>query len=193
MSNNSSTGGALLPLNDEALNDEALDSLFQDAIAAITGLNPRYVVRRYKAEPEAPPQFDGTWAAVGVMGIDPDQFPQQGLRKDGAYVMVHHERLEVMASFYGAKAQQAASDAYSGILIAQNREGLEAANIFYREVDRPVKAPALINGRWSNRIDVTFTFARAVERQFAILPLLEIQGAVTPGGGITSPFSVTPD
>lgn len=177
--NTSATGGTLLPVvrpETLAINDEALDSLFRNQVAAITGIYPQFVVERYSSEPLAPPPAAQTWAAVGVTEIDDDQFPAQGLQADGTYKLVRHERLGVLCSFYGPKAQQAARMLRDGVLITQNIEALLVAGIAFREASRPLKVPALINGTWSNRIDVTLTFGRAVVEIYPILTITHVAG-----------------
>lgn len=189
MSNDSSTGGYLLPTIAVPINDEALDDLFRAVISAVSGLAPRYVVRRFNAEPGAPPQFDGTWAAVGVLAIDDDDFPYHAMQADGTYRLVQHEVLQVMASFYGAKAQQAARAARNGLQIGQNRDALTAAGIVLQDVGTPIRAPELINNRWSNRIDVTFTFKRQTADTFAILPVATVIGSIKNSTGTQLPLN----
>lgn len=189
MSNDSSTGGYLLPTSSPPVNDEALDELFRAVIAAVTGLSPRNVVRRFNAEPGAPPPFDGTWAAVGVLAIDDDDFPYQAMQTDETYKLVQHEVIEVMASFYGAKAQQAARAARNGLQIAQNREVLAAAGIVLQDAGRPVRAPQMINSRWTNRIDVPLTFRRQTTDTFAILPVETVIGSIKSNTGTQLPLN----
>lgn len=189
MSNDSSTGGYLLPTSTPPANDEALDELFREVIAAVTGLTPRNVVRRFNPEPNAPPQFDGTWASVGVLALDDDDFPYQAMQTDGTYKLVQHEVLEVMASFYGAKAQQAARAARNGLQIGQNREVLAAAGIVLQDAGKPVKAPELINSRWTNRIDVMLTFKRQTTDTFPILPIVAVVGTITNDTGSQLPLN----
>lgn len=189
MSNDSSTGGYLLPTNSLPINDQALDDLFRAVISAITGLAPRNVVRRFNSEPDAPTQFDGTWAAVGVLDIDDDDFPYQALQPDGTYKLLQHEVLQVMASFYGGKAQQSARMARNGIQIEQNREALASAGIVLMNAEKPVRAPVMINSRWTNRIDVTLTFRRQIVDTFAILPITSIVGSVADETGTQLPLN----
>lgn len=193
MSRDSTESGFLLPTSTPPVNDEALDDLFRVTIAGITGLDVRRVVRRFNPEPATAPQFDGTWASVGVMAFDDDDFVQQGMRADETYRLVQHERLEVMASFYGDKAQQAARMARNGIQIEQNREALAQAGIALMYAEKPVKAPVLINNRWSNRIDVTFVFRRAIVDVYPILSIEGVDGGATTDAGLARSISVTTD
>lgn len=186
--NTSSTGGVLLPTSPTPLNDAPLDIFFQTYIASITGLAPQYVRERFTAEPATPPDFGSTWAAVGVMSIEDDQYPQQRMLEDGNYVLTRHEMLDVLCSFYGARAQQAARMARDNILIDQNREVLDAAGILFMSAAQPIKAPALIQNRWTNKIDVTFTFRRAIAETYAILPVDRALGTFGSNTGPTSSF-----
>ena len=186
--NDSSTGGILLPINDDPINDAPLDLLFQTYCASITGLALRNVRERFTGEPATPPDYGASWAAVGVMGIQDDQYPQQDLRADGSYAITRHEMLDVLCSFYGPRAQAIARMARDTILIAQNREPLDAAGIAFMSAGQPIKAPALIQSRWTNRIDVTFTFRRAITEIYAILPVARAVGAALTDGGLPATF-----
>ncbi len=175
----SSTGGILLATSAAPLNDAALDLFFQSYFASLTGLAPQFVRERFTGEPATPPDFGSTWAAVGVMGIEDDQFAQQEMREDGSYVLTRHEMLDVLCSFYGAQAQRACRAARDNILIDQNREGLDAAGIAFMSAGQPVKAPALIQNRWTNKIDATFTFRRAIAETYAILDVTSAEGTIS--------------
>lgn len=189
--NDSSTGGFLLPTNDAPLNDEALDSLFQDFFAALTGLARPFVRERFTAEPQVPPDGGATWAAVGVIAIRDDQFAQQEMQADGQYRLTRHELLDVQCSFYGAMAQKAARMARNNILIAQNRDFIDAAGIVFMSASDPVKAPVLIQTRWANRIDVTFTFRRALVDTYAILSIEGADLTIATDTGPTRAVTVT--
>lgn len=186
--NDSSTGGILLPTNSDPLNDAALDLFFRTYFSSITGLALQFVRERFTAEPATPPDFGASWAAVGVTGIEDDQYPQQELRADGSYALTRHEMLEVLCSFYGPRAQAIARMARDTILIDQNREPLSAAGIAFMSAARPIKAPALIQSRWTNRIDVTFAFRRAVVEIFDILSIERAVGTITPDTGASAAF-----
>ncbi len=176
----SSTGGVLLPAGTAPLNDNDLDVVFQGLVSSLTGLGGKWVRPRWQAEPAPPPDFKATWAAVGVIASDDDQFPVQSFIDGVGTVLIRHEQLEVLCSFYGPQAQRAARDLRDGVVINQNCEQLEPYGIRYAYTQPPVKAPAQIQNRWVNRIDVTLTFRRQIERTFAVL---SIDGA---GGDLIS-------
>jgi hypothetical protein len=187
----SSTGGILLPTGPAPLNDEALDTFFRTYLASLTGLDPQYVRPRWTGEPATPPDFGSTWAAVGVSAINDDQYAQQELRADGRYLLTRHELLDVLCSFYGARAQEAARRARNNILIAQNREGIEEAGFVFMYAAEPIRAPAMIQTRWTNRIDVTFTFRRAIEEVYDILPVERAVGSFGSNTGPSSAFDTS--
>lgn len=189
--NDSSTGGYLLPTGIAALNDAALDGLFQLLISNLSGIAPRFVRERFSAEPQVPPPSGSTWCAVGVTDIDDDAFPQQEMRSDGTYVLTNQEVLTVLCSFYGPMAQKAARMARNGIQIAQNREAIEAAGIYLKAPGKPIKAPALVENRWQNRIDVSFVFRRAIRDAYAILPVDSAEIEFNTDGGPSTSVTVT--
>lgn len=169
--NDSSTGGYLLPTSPAPANDLDLDVLFQGLIASVTGIAGNYVRPRWQPEPSDPPEFGTTWIAVGVSEIDDDQFPQQVFEGDGDYVLTRHELIGVLCSFYGPAAQKAMRTARDGLLINQNLEALLPHGILYMHAEKPVRAPALIKSRWTNKIDVTFWFRRAITETYDILSI----------------------
>lgn len=191
--NDSSTGGILLPTNQPPLNDAALDSLFQSFFSALTGIILPNVRRRFTAEPQTPPEVNVTWIAVGVSDIADDQFPQQSMNDDGSYTLVRNELLGVLCSFYGDKAQATMRRARDGIMIAQNREFIEAAGIVYMHCEAPIRAPVLVQTRWANRIDVTFTFRRRVVETYAVLNITAVAAEILTDIGLSAPIDITPN
>lgn len=173
----SSTGGVLLPTANP-INDVDLDVVFQGLVSALTGLHGQYVRPRFQGEPAAPPDFGSTWAAVGVTAFDDDQYPVQQFKNGTGLILIRNERLDVMCSFYGAKAQQAARALRDNILIDQNRDGLTPYSIAYAYAATPVKSPALIQKRWTNRIDVTLTFRRQITEVYNVLSFLTADGVL---------------
>lgn len=167
----SSTGGVLLPTSAPPANDIDLDLVFQALVAALTGLSGQFVRPRWQGEPSDPPDFGATWASVGVTATEDDQFPVQSFVDGVGIVLIRHETIDVLCSFYGAKAQRAARMVRDNILIGQNTDQLAPYGISYVWTSSPTKAPALIQNRWTNRIDVTLTFRRQVEEQYNVLSL----------------------
>ena len=177
----SSTGGILNNPN-IALNDVALDSVFQGFFASITQLTTDNVRLRWTPEPQTPPDFNATWCAVGVTEIRDDGYPYQEFIDGVGIVMHRHEYLDVLASFYGPKAQQAMRAASDGVLIVQNNEGIMSANgIVFTHYSDPIKAPQLMQNRWANRIDRTFTFRRQIQSTYDVLSIQEMDGTMTNG------------
>ena len=177
----SSTGG-ILTNSTPALNDEALDLVFQNFFSSLTGINIAYVLRRWTAEPRTPPDFGSTWIAVGVADIKDDDYPAQTFIDGVGLVVERHEMLEVMASFYGPMAQQAMRAASDSVLIYQNNEQIFATyGIIFHHYDDPVKSPQLMQNRWNNRIDRTFTFRRQIVSTYDVLSLETLNDTLTDG------------
>ena len=179
--NDSSTGG-ILTNSTPALNDADLDLVFQGLFSSLTGLAIEYVRPRWTAEPRTPPDFGATWCAIGVTDIRDDDYPAQTFIDGVGMQIERHEMLEVLASFYGPKAQQAMRTASDGVLIYQNNEQIFAQyGIIFHHYDDPVKAPQLMNNRWNNRIDRTFTFRRQIISTYNILSVTGLSDNLSSG------------
>jgi hypothetical protein len=185
----SSTGGILTNLT-PALNDDALDKALMALFSSLTGLAPQYVRQRWSPEPQTPPDFNATWCAVGVTSISDDDYPAQVFDDGTGLKILRHEMLDVQATFYGAKAQQAMRAASDGVLILQNNEGIMADyGLIFHHYDQPIKVPQLIQNRWSNRIDRTFYFRRQIISTYDVLNVQSVEGEIT-NGTLSFPINI---
>lgn len=189
--NTSASGGYLRPITPAPAEDAALDDILQAACKGITGIDGALVRPRWQAEPPNLPPQDTDWAAIGVTKKPFDTYvaeiqdgPEGG---DGETILIRHESMEALVSFYGPNCQANASVFRDGLFIAQNREQLQAAGIELVEVGDLTRVPELIKNLWFDRCDVPFEVRRAVTRTYAVLNLLSAEGVVT-SGALTSPF-----
>lgn len=192
MSNTSATGGYLVPSSTAPAEDDALDDLFADVVAGVTGLDRDQMVRpRWQRTPPAEPAIDVNWCAVGVMDSDPDANAWIGHDHagNGSDRMQRHEQIEVLASFYGPNAKGYASLLRDGLAVTQNREALYAAGIAYVEAGRIIAAPDLANQQWRRRFDITLTFRRQVNRTYPVLNLLSAEGEIATDPAASTPWS----
>lgn len=183
--NDSTTGGALLPL-DSPLTGDARDDVLQALIVGITGLDGTMVRPRW--QPVAPKQPDpGTdWCAIGITDDTPgdgvaiihDPNANGGL---GADIMIRHRQLSVLASFYGPNAAAFAEQAQDGLSIPQNLEVLQSQLMTYSNTDTIRQVPELINQQWVKRFDVPLIFRQQVRRTYAIQSLVSASVGVIPG------------
>lgn len=196
MSNDSSTGGPLLPLNTypAPLEGQALNRFLQTWVAGLTGLDGTLVRPRWQAEPPSFP-VDGTaWAAIGVTRRPSDTFPH--VRHDptgeGFDVLYRHERLAMLCSFYdlGTNGQ---ADYYCALLrdggaIAQNREILILNQFELVNFDEPIAVPVLTKQRWLYRVDMVVNLRRVIVRAYPVLNLKRAEGIIVDDEGFSRPF-----
>ncbi len=181
----SSTGGYLVP--DPALaaplEDDALDDFMHDLVAGITGLDPTLVRPRWQPEPPNMPPKDTDWVGVGIPTRRTDVFPviehdphaAGGL---GADILIRHEELDLLCSFYGPHCQAYAARLRDGLGIAQNREPMAAAGMALVSAGDPTKAPEMIKNTWVGRADLTVVIKRVISREYAVLNLLSAEGTI---------------
>lgn len=186
--NTSATGGYLVPV--EAVEaDDVLTDLFGDLVAGVTGLERNDKVRpRWQPKPPARPPKTANWCAVGVIAQIPDDNGYLKQHNDG-HQMRRHERVEVMASFYGPKARGYAGVFRDGVQLAQNRDVLRQNGIAVIEVGDAVNAADLVNNEWLPKVDVKAVFAREVGRTYQVLTFAAAHGEIVTET-LTVPFSV---
>lgn len=189
--NTSASGGYLRPINSEPAEDADLDDILQGVCKGITGIDGTLVRPRWQAEPPNLPSQDTNWAAIGVTKKPFDTYvaeiqdgPEGG---DGETILIRHESMEALVSFYGPNCQANASIFRDGLFIAQNREQLQANGIELVEVGDLARVPELIKNLWYDRCDLPFEVRRAVTRTYAVLNLLSAEGTVI-SGALNSPF-----
>jgi hypothetical protein len=178
MANDSSTGGFLLP--DGAitapLEDETLDDFLHDIVAGVTGLGGTLVRPRWQPEPAAIPSFGTDWLAFGIVSRRADSFAVEihdgsGANGAGVDILIRHEELDLLCSFYGPNCQGYGSLLRDGICVAQNREALFLAGMGLISVGDLTRAPELIKNRWVPRCDLTMRLRREIRREYAVLNL----------------------
>jgi hypothetical protein len=186
MSNDSSTGGALLPLPAPApvpIEDDALIDFFQTLVVSITGLPGDMVRPRW--QPEAPniPPAGTNWCGIGITKQKRDTFaaeihnPAVG-DTPGYDELRRHELITVLASFYGPNANSMASQFSDGMQVAQNREVLSQNNMGYVEGNDIINIPQLIKEIWYYRSDFEFIVKRQLRRFYQVLDLNSASGGL---------------
>jgi hypothetical protein len=184
----SSTGGYLLSTTTPT-NDLDLDVVFQNLIAGLTGIDGQYVRPRFQDEPTPPPTKGITWVAVGIMTSVADTYPAVAFVDGTGDVLIHHERIDVLCSFYGPKAERAKASARDGLIIGQNREVIAALGIDYIGPSNELRVPVQIKTIWTNRIDMTLTFHRQIIQTYDVLSI-ETSAGILDTDSHTTPISV---
>lgn len=170
--NTSATGGYLSPASSPApAEDAALDAILQQLIVNLTGLPGNMVRPRWQETPPQEPCLTDNWAAIGVTTISPDGYTPSITHSASGDTLTRHEKIEVLASFYGPSGQMNAAMARDGIFIDQNMEALKALGFGFVDVGPIRSVPELTNQRWRRRYDFTLTLRRKVVRVYPVLDL----------------------
>lgn len=193
----SATGGYLLPNNPPAapLEDATLDDFIGDVVAGITGLDRANLVRpRWQTDTPNLPARSVNWVAFGVMSRSADTFAveQHDPAGNGTDVMIRHEELDILASFYGPNCQGYGTLLRDGLSIAQNREQLFLAGMGLIAVGDVTKAPEMLKSAWYGRADLPFSIRREVRRVYPVLNLLSSAGTIVADNGATTSFNSEP-
>ncbi|GBU18027.1 MULTISPECIES: hypothetical protein [Methylobacterium] len=189
--NTSATGGYLAPTSPAPATDLDLDQVLQALVVGLTGLPGDWVRARWQPNDdlgeERPriPSIGTTWCAVGVTDTMRDDQPAQIHRSagDGSTILIAHETVTALASFYGPKGDGYASLMRDGLSIAQNREDLTRMGMALYDVDPVRRVPSIMNTRTRRRADLIFRLRRRVERIYPILNVLKGVGTVHADSG----------
>lgn len=203
MANDSSTGGYLAPVDAQPPpEDAALDAIFQQLVAGISGLPGAMVRPRWQPTVPKQPEANINWCAIGVSDqtmdagpaiIHQGSFDQGVLTSDGSTVvtadatpvdvvnpngqdvMYRHEDIDVLCSFYGPNAKGFAHQFADGLSIPQNIEQIKALSMAFVSVSSIRATPDFFNEQWIRRYDLTAHFRRMVTRTYAVLNILSAQ------------------
>lgn len=181
MANSSATGGLIAPVAETPpLTDDALDALFQVAVAGITGISGAMVRPRWQPVPPKQPEPSVDWCAIGITDITPDEGPS--IQHVGSLVgevgeigrddFKRHETITLLCTFHGPLGMRYAAKLRDGIGIPQNMEGLKANGIGFVESGPIRTVPELYNQQWIRRFDLMLIFRRKVSRTYPILNIL---------------------
>lgn len=170
----SSTGGPLLPLAGDPLEDDALDDFLQRFIVGITGMPGDLVWPRWQPEPPNIPEWGVDWAAVGVTMREGDTYAVEAHEPDGTSIVTRHETLDITCTFYGPHCQANAALLRDGLGLAQNREALFAVGAGLVDVGQLQRGGDLVKNRWMQTSELPFSIRRIINRVYAILDLVAL-------------------
>jgi hypothetical protein len=165
-------------------------------IVGLTGLPGNMVRPRW--QPTVPKQPDPSvnWCAIGVTNSDPDANPTivHSPTGEGSDMLLRHEVLTVLASFYGPNASANAAQARDGLFISQNHAMLTAYSMGLVSVGPKRPAPELVNQQWVRRFDFEIFIRRQIVRTYNVLNILSAQAtleAETETATRTEPINVS--
>ena len=179
MSNTSATGGYLTETS-SPLSITALEDLWHDMIAGITGLDNTLVRPSRQLDPAQQPAPDVDWCAFDIMRVSSDLWPDVAhvSAGQGSDMVVDHDRYEVGAVFYGPRSDTLAGLLRRGLCVWQNRSALRAVGIALQSVGDPVTVPELDSLVWRQRVDLSVRFIVESCGSYAVLNLLRSTGDI---------------
>ena len=210
MTNDSSTGGFIAPSASPVqgpalLEDAALDKFLQNMVVGITGLSGLLVFPRWQVIPPNLPTITTNWAAIGIQDIDAEEFayeahdpvappspfppyptPPVTPPANGYNVMIRHEVLTILCSFYGPMARTNAALLRDGLQVAQNREALQLAGMGLFSTGKTTAVPSIVNTQWYYRVDLPVVIRREIVRNYPILNILSAEITVESDQGATA-------
>lgn len=173
---NSSKRGFLAPVKVQFLAGQDLRRFLQQLVVGITNLPGELVRPRWQSEMPNQPPLDASWAAIGKLTWAPDTYAYEAHQGNQEDVLVRHEELELMASFYGPDADLNAETFHLGLQLAQNREYLTRAGYGLKDADTPRVVPYKLNELWIYGVDVQFTLKRSVGSTYAVEDVASVTG-----------------
>lgn len=190
MSNNSTSGGYLIPTSSQGLpGDLTLNQFIQTVLVGISGLPGQFVRPSWQKKPPAQPDIDVNWIAYGINITTPDANAYVAINNDGNTELQRQELLEIKCSFYGAAAYEISTEVRDGFQIQQNLDALRTANMGFAWCDNAVQLPDLVNESWVQRIDMGVFLRRQRQRIYPILEILSAKGTVQTTLG-SDPYSL---
>lgn len=156
--------------------DLALDLIFQALVAGVTGLDGTLVRTMWQNPPPKQLEVVGNWCAVGVLGSRPEagagayiqHLNGPSINDQSGDLLVRHEELEVLASFYGPNAKANSGILRDGLFEDQNREALRKVDVAFVGTEPQRAAPDFVNQQWIRRWDLLMRFNRKVQRVYAV-------------------------
>ena len=169
--NTSATGGYILPINDNTLEDDALVHVFHDLFVGLTGL-PSDMVRPYwQQNPGNMPKIGTNWVSQGIVRTREDTYSSQVFTESGM-LETRNQELDILVSSYGHAANALMSSIRDNIQIAQNREQTTLLGIMLVKVNGPYNANYQIAEQWVTRIQTIITFRRRITKLYPIESLV---------------------
>jgi len=195
----SATGGYLIPIATNAIEDESLRVFFQQIVSGITGINGTMVRPRWQVEPPNMPSFGTDWASIGVVKRqrDVNAYVKHVSRNDtngnniGTDFVHRTEVLDILCSFYGPNCESKSELLAMGLEVDQNREIMQQLGYGLICVEDAVMLADLQNDRWLTRIDLPFQMRRAQLYQYPVLDIIAAQGTIVEDiGGVNVTIQV---
>ena len=198
MTNNSATGGPLLPGSSSTpLSGAPLLSFLQGWLAPLCGLDPTLVRPRWQSEPSNIPDAGTAWMAFGFVGDqESDTFPYVSQSADGlSFTLTRNEQRSLVCSFYDTgvtgEADYMSQLLRDNLSISQNCEPLIAQGFQLAYVGPRVAAPRTLSTRWVYRVDLPVVVRDQFTRTYQVLTVESATGEVYTDVGYDFPLTAS--
>lgn len=189
----SSTGGYLTPSDaSPPLEDAALESVMQKLIVGISGLPGNMVRPRWQPTVPKQPEANENWCAFGITEREALDYPALKHDPAGFDVYTQHFEIRLLATFYGPKGAQYASQLHDGLYVPQNAEQLKKDDIGVVEAGSILSVPEFVNQQWIRRYDMHIVLRRKVTRIYSILNIESAGVTVHADTPLTTTINITP-
>jgi hypothetical protein len=178
MAKTSSTGGIIPQLSSSSLYDDDLTDFFQSWVSRLTGIEGARVRPRWQQEPSNIPSEGTNWCAIGLIDFSQNiSFFDQGQTEANKTVAIIEE-FTALASFYGPKADTYATLFSAGVIMAQNRELLDYANISIVTIGSKSVVPEFIKQRWVKRVDFRLGMSRTTKATYPVMAIASAEATL---------------
>lgn len=179
MTNNSSTGGYLLPTSTTPLpGGLTLTQFIQSVLVGISGLNGTFVRPRWQESPPKQPDITVDWLAFGISFGAPNTNSYVDMDESGNTISQRQQDLKIQCAFYGPDSMDYANIVSDGFQIQQNLEAMSAANMGYASTGEIFQVPDLINERWFTRVEMEVILRREIQRVYPVLSFVSAKGTI---------------
>lgn len=179
MSNNSSTGGYLVPASQPPYpGGLTFKQFLQTVFVGISGLSGDLVRPKWQIDPPKQPDITLNWMALAVVDDTADANAFVGSDLNGNNTTQRHEDLEVQCSFYGPDSLEIGTALRDGFQVPQNLEALRSANMGFVSATKMTHVPDLVNERWVDRYEMSIFLRREILRVYPILNFTSASGTI---------------
>jgi hypothetical protein len=166
----------MLPISPLPPDDASWDAIIQKFTKQVTGLPGNLVRPRWQTISPRMPEPNVNWVAIGytMERTDPNPSIVHNYNLNGKQcdVLIRHERITALASFYGPNSSALAKLFRDQLYFPQNAALLLQYDAGVNSIGNLSTVPELRNQQWVKRYDFSFTLSRKLVREYLTYDLL---------------------